>query len=236
MQRVNYGRALVELAIVRISILEDLSQIAALAQSVASGTHSPGVAHSSRPAVTRQSIEKPSKKNEIIDSPVEKTKRPSSPAEAVQTQKIVFEESSLSQFWTQLVANVPDTLKSHLQKSSRQAISGPNLLELVFPKSYLFSKSYCERPDPLKKLNEIASQLAQSEINCRFKIDEKTESKVPKPTQTTAVQVERRSATSLDKDPYVQEAVNIFGGQVVEVRPVYNKPMSSIPDDEETDS
>ncbi|MDB4732953.1 hypothetical protein OAF42_00780, partial [Planctomicrobium sp.] len=151
-------------------------------------------------------------------------------------QKVDFKENSLKEFWAQLFSGVPDTIKMHLKNVSGQAISGPNLLEIVFPKSYLFSKTYCERPDPLKKLNEVASELAGEQINCRFRIDEKTEIKVPKTSKQAAAPVERRSTTSLDKDTYVQEAVTIFGGQVVEVRPVYIKTESSVTDDEETES
>lgn len=236
MQRVNYGRALVELAIVRISILEDLSQIAALAQSVASGTPTTSPAPVQRQPAARQTSVPASKKNEISEPKSEKPVIPASVDVSAPAPKVDFKENSLKEFWTQLFNGVPDTLKMHLKNVSEQAISGPNLLEIVFPKSYLFSKTYCERPDPLKKLNEVASELAGEQINCRFRIDEKTEVKVPKPSKPEAVRVERRSTTSLDKDEYVQEAVNIFGGQVVEVRPIYIKTESSVADDGETES
>lgn len=236
MQRVNYGRALVELAIVRISILEDLSQIAALAQSVASGTPTTSPAPVQRQPAARQTSVPASKKNEISEPKSEKPVISASVDVSAPAPKVDFKENSLKEFWTQLFNGVPDTLKMHLKNVSEQAISGPNLLEIVFPKSYLFSKTYCERPDPLKKLNEVASELAGEQINCRFRIDEKTEVKVPKPSKPEAVRVERRSTTSLDKDEYVQEAVNIFGGQVVEVRPIYIKTESSVADDGETES
>ncbi len=241
MQRVNYGRALVELAVVRISLLEDLSQISNLAQAVASG-QAVAVA-APRPAPVQDSASLPAstpnrpvsqvKKNEVTPS---KTPSPAISAEipaASPVQTIEFTESTLGEFWTQLKSMTPDTLSVHLKNTVRQAISGPNLLEIVFPKSYLFSKSYCERPVPLKQLEELATQLAGKTIECRFGLDETTQVKLPKPSTPVAPVVERRSPSSVDKDDFVQEAVAIFGGQVVEVRPVYSNIKSTEDEDPE---
>ncbi|WP_417847643.1 DNA polymerase III subunit gamma/tau [Thalassoglobus sp.] len=241
MQRVNYGRALVELAVVRISLLEDLSQISNLAQAVASGQavavaaprSAPVQASASLPASTPNRPVSQVKKNEVTPS---KTHSPAISAEipaASPVQTIEFTESTLGEFWTQLKSMTPDTLSVHLKNTVRQAISGPNLLEIVFPKSYLFSKSYCERPVPLKQLEELATQLAGKTIECRFGLDETTQVKLPKPSTPVAPVVERRSPSSVDKDDFVQEAVAIFGGQVVEVRPVYSNIKSTEDEDPE---
>ncbi len=241
MQRVNYGRALVELAVVRISLLEDLSQISNLAQAVASGQavavaaprSAPVPASASLPASTPNRPVSQVKKNEVTPS---KTPSPAISAEipaASPVQTIEFTESTLGEFWAQLKSMTPDTLSVHLKNTVRQAISGPNLLEIVFPKSYLFSKSYCERPVPLKQLEELATQLAGKTIECRFGLDETTQVKLPKPSTPVAPVVERRSPSSVDKDDFVQEAVAIFGGQVVEVRPVYSNIKSTEDEDPE---
>lgn len=237
MQRVNYGRALLELAIVRISLLEDLSQISALAASVASGTAPSPATPMRRPspaptAPQRTLPSEESKKNAVVSKPPPRNDpEPEKKAESA-VKTLEFSDSNLKEFWTQLLEIVPVTLITHLKNATSQAIPGPNLLEIVFPKSYLFSKTYCERPEPLKKLAEIVSQLAGTRVDCRFSIDESSEVKKPQPTKPAPVQIERRSPSSLDKDLLVQEAVTIFGGQVVEVRPVFIKTESSDPDDE----
>lgn len=237
MTRVNYGRALVELAIVRISLLEDLSQIANLAQAVASGqavTAPP--TRTSQPAPTRQPQDPPEvKKNDLTTSKVDNGSPPALEPQSLPVQNIDFQESNLSAFWSQLLSRLPDTVSIHLRNSTRQAISGPNLLEIEFPKSYLFSKSYCERVEPLKKLVEVASEMASKPIDCSFKIDELSTVKKPKPTKTVAPVVERRSPSSVDKDSFVQNAVAIFGGQVVDVRPVYNKIQPTDIEDENSE-
>jgi DNA polymerase-3 subunit gamma/tau len=237
MMRVNYGRALVELAIVRISLLEDLSQIANLAQAVASGkavTAPP--ARTSQPAPTSERQAPPAvKKNNLTTSKVENDSPPALEPPSLPVQTFDFQESNLSVYWSQLLSRLPDTISSHLRNSTRQAISGPNLLEIEFPKSYLFSKSYCERVEPLKKLVEVASEMASKPIDCSFKIDDLSTAKKPKPTKPVAPVVERRSPSSVDKDSFVQNAVAIFGGQVVDVRPVYNKIQSTDIEDENSE-
>ncbi len=236
MMRVNYGRALVELAIVRISLLEDLSQIANLAQAVASGQAVSAPVPASQPAPTRaQQASTEQKKNDLTAPSVENDgpSTPEPPSLPVQT--FDFQESDLPVFWSQLLTSLPDTISSHLRNSTRQAISGPNLLEIEFPKSYLFSKSYCERAEPLKKLVEVASKMASQPIDCSFKIDELSKVKKPQPTKPVAPVVERRSPSSLDKDSFVQNAVAIFGGQVVDVRPVFNKIQSMNIEDENSE-
>lgn len=242
MQRVNYGRALVELAIVRISLLEDLKQIATLAQCVADGQLSSPGAGSTAPPVRASVVRAVTagsqvKKNDLPSSPPVKPAPTEVESPSLPVESIEFSESTLSEFWSQLLTLLPDTLVGHIRNSTRQAISGPNLLEVQFPKSYLFSKSYCERSGPAKTLNQKASELAGQPIDCRFIIDESAPGLIPQATKAAPATpvVERRSPSSVDNDDFVQEAVNIFGGQVVEVRTVYVKPVLLDVDDEDGD-
>ncbi len=236
MMRVNYGRALVELAIVRISLLEDLSQIANLAQAVASGQVVAAPATSSQTAPPRERQAPPEvKKNDLIIPEAANDSQSGSEPPSLPVQTFDFQESNLPEFWSQLLTTIPDTISSHLRNATRRAISGPNLLEIEFPKSYLFSKSYCERVEPLTKLVEVASEMAGKPIDCSFKIDESSTVKKPQPTNPVAPTIERRSPSSVDKDEFVQNAVAIFGGQVVDVRPVYRKIQPTDIEDENSE-
>jgi DNA polymerase-3 subunit gamma/tau len=119
-----------------------------------------------------------------------------------------------------MLAAAPETLAGHLKNASQTAISGPNRLEILFPRSYLFSKSYCERTEPLKKLISVAGQLAGQPVEFRFAVDE-TAAVVARPAPASAPPaVQRRRTSTVDGDPFVQQALAIFGGQVVEVRTI----------------
>ena len=229
MQRVNYGRALLEVALVRISLLEDLSLITALARSVAEGKPLPIMNVSSPNRGVSQSID-----TEIVHSQEslkkkgtfsEKNDDETSPSlhrvDSAQNDQshCEFSDATLSEFWESLTSYVPENLAAHLKNAVSRAISGPNVLEIRFPKSYLFSKNYCERFEPLKKIAEVAKQLTGQEITCRFVVDESQPA--PAPRQQATRQPVRRSPSSVDGDQFVQDAIAIFSGQVVEVRPVF---------------
>ncbi len=251
MQRVNYGRALVELAIVRISMLEDLESVVALVRQVQAG-QAPAVVHVQQPvrALPQATALSPVKKNEISRSnsvaesvpievsPIAKTLLHSEqthveqavPAPVVQ-QNLELTAETLKSFWSRFISELPDQAATHLKNSCRQAISGPNLLQIVFPKSYLFSKSYCERPAALQKLSDVATNIAGNLIKCTFSVDESSPEKPQAtPQQIKKLEPERRKPSSVDNDEFVQKAVQIFGGQVVDVRPFLK---SGHPEDED---
>jgi DNA polymerase III subunit gamma/tau len=237
MQRVTYGRALMELALVRMASLEQLDEIAGLVRQVASappvsGRPAPaGGAGQPRSAAMRNTLA--AKKNSEV-SPPPASPVPAAPEETASSlPEIEFSPETLSDFWSQLVSNLPDTLSGHLRNSSRQAISGPNGLEILFPRSYRFSKTYCERREPLQKLSGLASEMAGRKIECQFREDESAPAPKPATRKAEPAALQRRRPSSVENDPFVQHAVSIFGGQVVDVRPVVKQvtPAGEPPDE-----
>jgi DNA polymerase-3 subunit gamma/tau len=237
MQRVNYGRALLELAIVRMATLEQLDQIAALLQqgTAPASSGAPGAA----PAAKVGSADLKKNLSAVLKSPAANSARPVSSAnvavatlpstavsekgdapDSLPASRVELSSATLPQFWEQMLAAAPETLAGHLKNASQTAISGPNRLEILFPRSYLFSKSYCERTEPLKKLISVAGQLAGQPVEFRFAVDE-TAAVVARPAPASAPPaVQRRRTSTVDGDPFVQQALAIFGGQVVEVRTI----------------
>src|SRR5690606_24778355 len=87
---------------------------------------------------------------------------------AVSVRKVVpLEESTLADFWAEVLAASPDRLAGHLEKTDGVAISGPNVLELSFPLSYALSRQFCERPETLGRVAELASQIAGRTVTVR---------------------------------------------------------------------
>ena len=221
MVRVNYGRAIFELALVRMSLLPDMKDLAAIATQVASGAAAAPAPSAARPAPVA-----PAKKNAEPSPPADdSTETTHSPPK----QQIALTPETLDQFWSQVLAELPDKHTEHLQNAQGLAISGPNVLDVTFPKSYLFSKSYCERSEAANRLKRVAEEVAGHPVTCRFLVDAKSvpaKAKAPKRTEEPVA----RPLNSLDEDPFVQNAVSIFNGQVVDIRPVL--PVS-VTDDEE---
>ncbi len=230
MARISYGRPLIELALVRMSLLEDLDDIRRLIDQVAAN---PGATVASTPRVTLQSPgvatpglsapraiaplplpPEPAKKN------VEASVKPPVAA-PVAVPKIDFTASNLLVIWTEVIAKFNDATRNHLVKSSSQAISGPNVFEIVFPKALILSKTYCLRPELLKRIAAEVLEITGAVVTCRVSEDQSSPAPVAEVAQPVVVrETERKRTDSVDNDPFVQLAVEVFSAKVADVRTV----------------
>ena len=79
----------------------------------------------------------------------------------------------------------------------------------------------------------VIQQLTGVTAECVFSIDQTAEVKIPTPVKVErSRQVERLKTSAVDNDPFVQQAVEIFGAQVGDVRVVLEETL----DREETTS
>jgi DNA polymerase-3 subunit gamma/tau len=132
--------------------------------------------------------------------------------------------------WAQVIQRVPDALATHLKNAENLAISGPNVLEVRFPRSYLFSMNYCQRPEPRGQLVRIIEELVGKRVEVRCCIDTSTEVRTQASSTRGGRGDEGRLRPKLvENDPFVQQAVAIFGGAVVDVRKVLDPPRPSGP-------
>ena len=196
MRGVGYGRALAELALVRLSLLEDLNALEHVIAALRSGQFAMGTASPTRPVVAAppralparpatSPASAPEKKNDLVQteatSPAPaahpstsrlESEPPAVPSPApAQTVLPVCELQSGSEsvFLTQLIERLTGVLKDNVKKAMAYAISGPNQLVLGFEKRYDLARQYCERNDNLNRLRETASQLAGKPISVSFR-------------------------------------------------------------------
>ncbi len=227
MQRISYGRPLVELTLVRMSLLEDLDDVRRLIDQVAGNpgavpvatpravSHSPAVAVASPAAVTRapSAPPEPVKKNSEIAPQPAKTPTPAQP-------KREFSTENWPVIWSEVLLRFNDASRNHLVKSTLQAISGPNLLEIVFPRTYSLSKTYVNRPDLLKRIADAILDITGVHVSCRVTEDQLSPAPAVEPASPVVQEVESRRKSSVDDDPFVQQAVEIFSAKVADVRTV----------------
>ena len=232
MARISYGRPLIELALVRMSLLEDLDDIRRLIDQVAANpgasvatapriaVQSPGVAtpgHSSPRVIAPPS--EPAKKND------EASLKPPVAAPAA-IPKLEFTAQNLPVLWTEVISKFNDATRSHLVKSSSRAISGPNVLEIVFPKAMILSKTYCQRPELLKRIAAEVLEITGAVVTCRVSEDQSSPAPVAEAAQPVVVrETERKRTDSVDNDPFVQMAVEVFTAKVADVRTVLTGPV-----------
>ncbi|QDT42669.1 DNA polymerase III subunit tau [Gimesia alba] len=239
MFRASHGRALVELALIRISLLEDLDQLCAF---ISSAGKLPAVAPASRPpqqqapqtsppaisappsaapavetspvAPDQKKIEKKNENQSVVAS--NSIESPSSPRELVP-----FRAGMESLLLTQLVEDAEDTLKGSLKGVESIAISGPKQLDLQFSKSYNFAKQYCERPEMLSRLERSLENVTGERIKIRLTVKEpatSSDNSEEKPSKPSMAQkrAEQRDLAP-ESDVFLQEALSVFNAQSVRV-------------------
>jgi DNA polymerase-3 subunit gamma/tau len=232
MQRVTYGRALLELAIVRVCLLEKLDDVAGLIRNLREMPAATGVTPdrpAARPLPAARPIAPPAeaearKKNELsepiesVQAGPENGQAASSNAPIATAEIVDLSDETLQGFWAKVVASLPEVIANHLRNASRVAISGPNGLEILFPARYSFSRSYCQRAETLTRVKGCLRELAGQDIHVSILADGAAES--PAAPVTPAPVNRRASLESMQKNEFVQQVTSIFGGTLVDVRPV----------------
>ncbi|QGQ21404.1 DNA polymerase III subunit gamma/tau [Gimesia benthica] len=236
MFRASHGRALVELALIRMSLLEDLDQLCAF---VKSGGAVPAMAAAPRPAVSAAPVSAPA------PPPRETPSRPEpAPQPAVDQKKIekknenqsVVASNSIesppptrdliplragmeSLLLSQLIENTGDLLKDSLKGVASIAISGPKQLDLQFSKSYNFAKQYCERPEMMVKLEAALEKLTGERAKIRLIVQEPAEAEDAADENNSLAQKKRVEKRDLAPagDEFLQEALTVFNAQSVRV-------------------
>ncbi|MCA8983738.1 MAG: DNA polymerase III subunit gamma/tau [Planctomycetaceae bacterium] len=206
---VSHGRALVDLALIRISQLENLEEISQLITDLKSGNFPVGTA----PSHARVNPASPP----LALSASAQKKTPESPLPVVPEvvsppSRIDFEESRKESIWTQLIDSIDDTIKVHLKKVSRTAIIAPNRLDIFFPATYAFSKSCFEdKPELVRRVEARLRELTGITVQIRFHLDP------PKGSSDTKTEdVPRGSTVALpqQKPDFVASAEGIFSATV----------------------
>ena len=225
MSRVNYARALLDLGLVRICLLERLDSLAELVRGVHENVSphetTPGkaTARTQRAVGTPQQRPSPDgKKNESEVSAPVAVETPTAPgSESLET--IGFDPANSDAFISQLLMNLPDMTASHLKNASRSAIFGPNRLEFSFTRRYSFCKNYCERPEAIRRIQSVANVLAGQPVELVIECDDSTPEEEESAATAPKLPVARRlSNRTTEGDPFVQQVLSVFGGSVVDVR------------------
>ncbi len=224
MQRVNYGRPLAELALIRLSLLRDLESLESILQSLASGGGVVAGGTAARPVVaTRPAIESQKKSPERGGVTGESREEAAfkvvvAPAETREVQAVVA-PAPLADFWTnpkelwsRMVQGIPGLLRDHARKAVDVAISGPNQLVVSFSKGYDTPRNYCEtNSGTLEK--HLAEGLGKP-VKLQFQMIEVAVP--PSGEQPAGGSVEKLSGGfrrgESPKDPLIVKAVELFGG------------------------
>lgn len=212
MQRVTFSRALVELALVRLSLLEDLDQLDSLIAQLKSGQLI-AVTTATSPRVVPATSAPAQKKNDIGEVTLGgeacvSTASESQAASAPVLPQVVFQPGNESKILEILASQLIDSIGANLRRSTRSAISGPNRLEIFLPASYDLARKSCERPEVLSKIEATLLQITGQPVSVRFQLEAPTGAK--KAVVKPAAEVKTRRVDE-PEDALVKEIAEKFG-------------------------
>ncbi|HET6425353.1 MAG TPA: DNA polymerase III subunit gamma/tau [Planctomycetaceae bacterium] len=214
MQRTTMGRALAELALMRVSLLKDLDRLDDLIAQLksgaivsAGGAATRTVAAPAMPSTARNlgTVEKKTAEP-VTGSAVDDSSPQTQPIEPV----VVWGPNCGAEILNRLQARFPDIIGTYLRQVLSTAISGPNLLEFSFPAGYDMGRKACQRPEVLSQIEAAVHELTGESIRLRFGIASGSVAPPPTVAAPPTTPTARRSVEE-PTDPLVQEVGKTFG-------------------------
>jgi len=225
MQRVSYGRALSELALVRISLLADLDCLDDLIAQLKGGTIVSGGGGGGRIADPTVSVPKTSvisnspqiqaaqKKNDVTEQSFSSSMPQSSAILPVAAKSklptILWNDCCGNDLQSAIASQLNDMTGTYLLRVKSTAIIGPNTLEFSLPLNYDLERKALERPETMATLETIASELVGQAVRIRIRVTEAVES--PARSNPATVAANRIQVIEDPDDPYLEDVAKTFG-------------------------
>jgi DNA polymerase-3 subunit gamma/tau len=201
----THGRVLLEMAVIRLSRLEDLVSLSQLAQMLrgGAGVASPTTARAaSLPSLVQRAAEPDTSK-----------KKPLSDNDAV-TQE------SLRALWPELLAQIGPLHGGNLEKAGFPAIIGPNRLVVRFPAVYNRQCEFCSDPSRLNRVLDALERLTGRSWELRLEVAAETNGTPPNPVPAAPAQ----PATH---HPLVQSAIDLLGSRLLKVEDGFGQALAT---------
>jgi DNA polymerase-3 subunit gamma/tau len=218
------GRVLAELALVRISQLENLDDIALLISQLKSGA---AVGLPERPAPAPVASAAPPvgpalKKNVLTTSdnpPPSEHPQPEANEQAEPASRptggVSLTAQNATQVWTQAISGLTGMAADYAREFDHVALAGPNHLVVTFKAGFAVAKNFCQRPEQSSRLDRALAELTGSRIRLEFAVREDTPSPDrPQAAAARAVSIHQRNMEIM-QNPFVQRATELFGAQPV---------------------
>jgi DNA polymerase-3 subunit gamma/tau len=212
----SFGQVLMEMALVRLSRLEDLVPLAQLAQIFedrGSQIENRVIKNEDRRS-NFMKAEGLSNAPKTPASPGSPEPRSPSPAPNTQTSDLTVE--NLPKVWQAVMSQVGPMLASDLMKGS-PAISGPKTLVLCFPPRYNLERETCLEGGRIARLQEAVRKITGQTWNIRVE-EANPGTETPKPAEPGHLQPSYyRQRAEAGQEPLVKRAIEQLGAQILRV-------------------
>jgi DNA polymerase-3 subunit gamma/tau len=207
----SHTRVILEMAIVRLSRLDDLISLAQIAQTLDQPGQSQG---SSRPA--------PRAAPPVSDppnAPVKKKLSDSLPDNVRTEATKVLSPDSLTAIWKEVRAQAGPFLSRHLEPAGLPAILGPNALVIRFAAEYNSECEHCQQPASVGRIEELLRKVTGQAIAVRIESLGGGASRTNGMAVAASEEPSRyhRQRSEALKEPLVKGAVELLAAQLMEV-------------------
>lgn len=225
----SHGRVLLEMALVRLSRLEDLVPLTQLAQALRGGANLPAptskAAGTGRPAEpARLSLAAAAKADASAVRPApsgtEGPKKKDAEANGVGQENgpVVLTPETLDLVWREVLRQLGPVVAAVLGKAA-VAISGPNALVLRFAPEYNYFHQLTQEPGRLDRVEDAVKKITGAAWKCRAEALSSTAAgtQAPAPDAETSQSRYRRQRAEAMQAPLVKRAIEILEAQIVQV-------------------
>jgi DNA polymerase-3 subunit gamma/tau len=197
----KHGRILLEMAVVRLSRLEQLASLTQVAQWLAQA-----------PSVKSDGAVRP----RLVAPPEVEKKKPAEPAVPEPPVARALSEATLPQIWEQAVSSVGPMQAAIWKKAHSQAILGPNSLAIRFANGYNQECEECQKPDRQARLEEAFAHILGRPCQVRVELDTTLTPARSEPTaEASPVRRARRQRDELLELPLLKKAADVLGAKLV---------------------
>jgi DNA polymerase-3 subunit gamma/tau len=211
----SHGRVLLEMAVVRISRLENLMPLAEIARQLAVNGGLPRASAPTMPAARKMAPRETGydegrgwqREGARVQPAI-----PAISAPGLPSSPIPLDPANVKQIQQMVLEMMPPMLKASLEKAQFAANSAPNCLVLRFPARYNIDKDYCLQSGSQDRLEEALQKITGQEVDVRYETaDDETAAAKEGARVPRAVQMRRDAA----QVPLVQRALEGMGAQLI---------------------
>jgi DNA polymerase-3 subunit gamma/tau len=218
----GHARVLLEMALVRLTRLDDLVSLSQLAEQLsagASGTMAP------LPRVTRSANRQTTNRGTGAAPPAALERRAevgrseAPAAEPASQVPLLLTDATMGQVWRELLQQVGPMLAGSLEKAEPPAIIAPKTLVLRFTAGYNRQREHCQEPARVERIEEALRKLTGQIWNIRFETvgDDAAAPPVPAAKAEKQLSRYRRQRAEALQEPLVKRASEVLGAQIVQM-------------------
>jgi DNA polymerase III subunit gamma/tau len=199
----SHARVLLEMALIRLSRLENLLSLSQIAQML-QGADGPVSAPPT--SALRTSIPEPAKKKPTAD-----------PNES---GHVALTADALPQVWAEVLTQMGPFLGRELEKAGLPAISGPNRLVLQFPPEYNRQSEFCSDPARLNRVLDAIERLTGQSWDLRVELAPGRNGHARPGAATLA------PLLPAEQHPLVKSAIELLGAKLLKVDDGFGQPVA----------